>query len=81
MNVRVRLFAAAKEAAGRGAVEIELPEGASIAQLRRRLAEQIPQLSGLLPRVLFAIGTQYAQDTDAIPPGADVACIPPVSGG
>ena len=81
MNVRVRLFAAARRAAGRDAVDVELPEAASIAQLRRRLALEIPQVSDLLRRAMFAIDTEYAADGDSFYPGADVAFIPPVSGG
>ena len=81
MNVRVRLFAAARQAAGCETVELDLPQGATIGELRRRLAGQLPQMSGLLGQVMFAIDTEYARDSDEIRPGADVACIPPVSGG
>jgi molybdopterin converting factor small subunit len=45
------------------------------------LAAQIPQLSGLIGQMTFAIGTRYAADESVIPVGAEVACIPPVSGG
>ena len=62
-------------------VDVELPQGATIAQLRRRLAREVPQVSDLLRRATFAIDTQYAADGDTIHAGADVACIPPVSGG
>ena len=81
MNVRVRLFAGARQAAGCEIVEVELPQGATIGDLRRQLAGEVPQLSGLLRQATFAVDTEYARDSDEIPPGADVACIPPVSGG
>ena len=81
MNVRVRLFAAAKQAAGSGKMELDLPERATIGQLRQRMAEEIPQLADLIARAMFAIGTEYATDNAEIPPDVDVACIPPVSGG
>ena len=81
MNVRVRLFAGARQVAGRETVEVELPEGATIGELRRRLAGEFPRLSDLVAGVMFAIDTQYACDRDEIPADADVACIPPVSGG
>jgi len=81
MNVRVRLFAAAKQVAGQDSVTVELPEGATVADLRRRLADDIPQPSGLLDRVLFSVNLKYADDDSKIPSGAEVACIPPVSGG
>ena len=81
MKVRVRLFAVDKQAAGRESVELELPERATIGQLRDRLVTQVPALSAIIGQVMFAVDRQYANDETAIPPNADVACIPPVSGG
>jgi molybdopterin converting factor small subunit len=81
MRIRVRLFAVAKQAAGRDAVDVDLPEGATIEDLRRQLGSRIPQLSGLVAQMTFAVNARYADDGTAIPPDAEVACIPPVSGG
>ncbi|MBN2473761.1 MAG: MoaD/ThiS family protein [Pirellulales bacterium] len=81
MNVQVRLFAAARQAAGRDRLELELPDGATIGQLRRRLGEELPGFSGLIARAMFAVDMQYALDAQQIPVGAEVALIPPVSGG
>ena len=81
MKVRVRLFAVAKQVAGRESVEIDLPEGATIGQLREQLGARVPPLAKIVGQMMFAIDVQYANDQTRIPPGADVACIPPVSGG
>ena len=81
MNVRVRMFAAAKQAARTDLLELKMPDGATIGQLRERLAAEIPEVSGLVRRAMFAVDTEYAADSKPIPLGADVACIPPVSGG
>ncbi len=81
MNARVRLFAVARLIAGRDRIEIDLSEGATVADLRRALAERVPELAGILGQVTFAVGTTYADDTTPLSPNADVACIPPVSGG
>ena len=81
MKVRVRLFAAARTTAGGNALDVDLPEGATVADLRRRLGEQVPALGGVLTLALFAVNAEYARDDAAIPSGAEVACIPPVSGG
>jgi molybdopterin synthase sulfur carrier subunit len=81
MKVRVRLFALAREAAGCGSIEVDLPHGATVAHLRRQLGDQFPQLADLLARMMVAVNTQYAGDQTPIPRNADVACIPPVSGG
>lgn len=81
MKLRVRLFALARQLAGRDDVEVEIGEPATVAQLRQQLAADVPALAGLLPYVHIAVGTDYARDDAEIPAGSDVACIPPVSGG
>ncbi len=81
MNVRIRLFAAARQAAGCDSLDIELPDQADVAQLRRELSRQLPEIAELIARATFALGTEYATDTAKIAPDADVALIPPVSGG
>lgn len=81
MIVRVKLFAAAKQIAGRDVVEIDLTEDASVGELRRQLVVAIPHMADLAGHALFAVDSEYANDATKISPGADVACIPPVSGG
>ena len=49
--------------------------------LRRCLMEEFPQISALIAQVMFAVDAKYAPDSKEIRPEADVACIPPVSGG
>ncbi len=81
MNVRIRLFAVAKELAGRDLISLELPAGSTVAQLRAKLAADIPALAAVLPHILFAVGSDYAKEDTVIAAGSEVACIPPVSGG
>ena len=81
MNVQIKLFAAARDLAGRDAIELSLPAGATVAVLRRELVARVPELAGLAPHVMFAINQEYAADATTIPADAEVACIPPVSGG
>lgn len=81
MRVRVKLFAIARDRAGTSEVEVELPADASVGQLRTAVAEQHPPLADLLPHVRFAINSDYAADSQPIPAAAEVAIIPPVSGG
>ena len=81
MRIRVRLFAVARQAAGRDSIDMDLPEGATIAEVRRQLGAAIPQLSKFAGQLMFAVNAEYADDRAPVPPGAEVACIPPVSGG
>ena len=81
MIVQVRLFAAARQEAGSDVIDVELKNGATVADVRDALASQLPALASLLARVAFAVDAEYAADSREIPDGAEVACIPPVSGG
>jgi sulfur-carrier protein len=81
MIVRVQLFALARQLAGAEFIELTLANGATVGDVRRALANHRPDLAHLLPHVLFAINSEYAGDESAIPSGASMACIPPVSGG
>lgn len=78
---RVLLFARVKDSAGVAAVEVELPPESKVSDVRRRLGEDFPQLASLLPHCMFAVNDAYAGDDEVIPVGAEIACIPPVSGG
>jgi molybdopterin converting factor subunit 1 len=81
MRVRVLLFARAKDLAGRDCVEVELPSGSTVAALRERVASELPGLAGFVARCAVAVGGEYAGEADQVREGAEVAMIPPVSGG
>ena len=81
MTTRVRLFARARDLAGAEVLSVELPPGATVGDLRRQLADAVPALAGLLERSAVGVNEEYAADDAVIPPGAEVAVIPPVSGG
>jgi molybdopterin converting factor small subunit len=63
------------------AINVDLPKAANVAELRQALLEQYPPLGRLLNLSLVAVNEAFASDEVTIPEGADVAIIPPVSGG
>ncbi len=76
MQVQVRLFAALRERAGAGSVDVELPDGARVGDVWDALA-----LGDEPPGILFAVNKAYAEKDAALSAGDEVALIPPVSGG
>jgi molybdopterin converting factor subunit 1 len=80
-NVSVRLFARARDLAGAESISVELPERATVADLRRQLAAAYPALAPLLARSALAVDDEFAGDFLPLKPGAEVALLPPVSGG
>ena len=79
--IHVRLFARARDLVGREKVTLSLPPGATVGDLRRRLAAAYPVLEPLLPHSALAVHQEYAEDALPLPAKAEVALLPPVSGG
>ena len=75
------LFATARVRAGYTYCELELAEPATVADLKLALRESCPALIPLLDSARVAVNACYAADEDWIQPHAEVALIPPVSGG
>ena len=80
-QVRVLFFATLKERAGLNQVELELPEGARVGDVKDVLAGRFPGLVEALPSALVSVNRAFAFDEDFIPPGPEIAVFPPVSGG
>jgi molybdopterin synthase catalytic subunit len=76
MQVRVRLFAALRERAGAGELELELPSGARV----RDALHQVSTLTEGVP-VVMAVNHEYAGEDDVLSAGDELALIPPISGG
>jgi len=76
MKVTVRLFAALRERAGAGEVQLELQDGARVQDALDALAD----ISGDTP-VVMAVNKEYADAGTTLHSGDELALIPPVSGG
>ena len=81
MKVAVKLFAVARQRVGSNSIDVELPAAATAGQLRAALAEQFPPLQDILRHSRIAIANGYAVDATPISEAAEIALIPPVSGG
>ncbi len=82
MTVHVRLFAILRERAGRDSLELELPDGATVADALAAL-EREPGLEDVIGRMPLraAVNREYAPTDALLRPGDEMAVIPPVSGG
>jgi CTP:molybdopterin cytidylyltransferase MocA/molybdopterin converting factor small subunit len=82
LRVTIRLFALARQRAGCAEAALDVAEPATVAALKRALSDQYPALRPLVPQLMIAIDGEYVSDENRpVPPGAEVAAIPPVSGG
>jgi len=80
MNVRVRLFASAREAAGVGHLLLDLPAGATVRDAVAAVTKEHP-LVGDIRQMVIARDRDYVTLDDPLADGNEVALIPPVSGG
>jgi MoaE-MoaD fusion protein len=80
MNVRVRLFASAREAAGVGHLVLELPDGRVVRDAIAAIAELHPPVGGIREMVI-AKNREYVGLDEPLADGDELALIPPVSGG
>ena len=81
MQATVLLFAMARERAARPSITVDLADLATVADLKLALAVACPAIAPMLPMLRIAIDSQYALDDQSVPPGSELAAIPPVSGG
>jgi len=81
MVFSVRLFARARDIMGQDVAMVELPPGATVADLRCRLDTDYPALKSLLEKSALAINNEFASDSLLLPPNSEIALLPPVSGG
>lgn len=81
MIIKLLLFAAAKEIAGTQQLEVSLEQPCTVGRLKEALVAEVPKLDALTARSAFSVDQAYADDQTVIVVGAEVAMIPPVSGG
>lgn len=80
-HVKLLFFATLRDRAGTKALELDVPSDLTVQGLKEKLAQEYPNLKESMKSVLITINREYAFDEAIIPPGAELAMFPPVSGG
>ena len=81
MKVTVLFFAQAREHAGRARAELSLPDGSRLADALAALRREHPALGPLWPHLAVAVNGKLARPDAPLADGAELALLPPVSGG
>ena len=81
MKVTVLFFAQVRERAGRARAELSLPEGSRLADALAKLASEYPALQPQWPHHAVAVSGRLARPDTPLTEGAELALLPPVSGG
>ena len=81
MRIEVLLFAAARDAAGRDSIWIDVPGDATAGDVLEVIGDRLPEISRLLPSCRLAVDCGYVEPGSTVPAAGEIALIPPVSGG
>ena len=81
MEIKVNLFAALKEGAGKSEIRLPWQKGINCRDILEELKKRFDTLSGLLEHSLVAVNGNYAEPGMMLMPEDEVAVLPPVSGG
>ena len=80
MQVRVVSFGVLKDWLGTSVREVELPEGATVADLLHRIGTE-SSAAARLRGIAVGVNAEYAPPSHVLRDGDEVALLPPVSGG
>jgi len=80
-RIKLLFFATIRDRAGARSIELDVPDDMTVKGLKDKIAEDYPYLKESMKSVLVTIEREYAFDETVIPPNAELAMFPPVSGG
>lgn len=81
MRIKVLYFAQARERAGQAGASLELPQGSRVSDAVAAIRRATPALEPLWPHLAIAVDGVLAPPEAALRDGAELAVLPPVSGG
>ena len=81
MKVRAEFYSRLKEIIEAPALEMALPENATVNDLFEQLKESYPKLQAFEKSMLFGIGVEFVDRNHPLNEGDTVAIMPPVQGG
>lgn len=79
--IEVHYFAGLRELSGTAVTSLPWHEGMTVGTMRFLVSKQYPAVTALLARSRIAINDTMADDGAMVPDNAEVALLPPVSGG
>jgi molybdopterin synthase catalytic subunit len=81
MRLSIRLFAAHRETAGRDTIDVDVPDGTSVAEIFARVCADYPAMATSGRSVAYAVNRVHVDGDACVNAGDEVAFLPPVAGG
>jgi len=81
VQIRVQFYSQLRDLAGCQTLDVDLDQGATVADLLEQLYQQLPALRGHDKSILVGAGVEFVERDYEIKPGDEIAVMPPVQGG
>ena len=81
MKVKLLFFASCRSITGDKELTWDIPENATVGDMKKELGLQYPKLVGMENILSIAVNAEYVDDSIVLSDGDEIAFIPPVSGG
>ena len=81
MTIQLLFFAQARERAGIARGTLDMPEGSRVADALAEIQRRHPALAELMPHLAVALDRKLVSADTPLVAGAELALLPPVSGG
>ena len=81
MRAKIRFFHTLRDLIGAETLDFEVSGNEKLGDIRTRLSERYPQAAATLATAMIAQNKEFAQPDDIVKPDAEIAFMPPVSGG
>ena len=81
MSVTVHFYSYFKDLTGCAVTTVDVPAGATIADLLEKLAARFPKLQAMQRSMLIAAGVDYQGREYVLREGDEISLFPPVQGG
>lgn len=81
MRVRIHFWSYFQDLAGAAEAEVDVGEGATVAEVLEAAWRRWPDLGRLRGSTLVAVDVDYADPSRVLAPGEEVSLFPPVQGG
>ena len=81
IQVEVQFFSYLRERTGQEVMHVKLPLNSSVEDLLNQIWSTFPHIKPLAPSTLCSVNLEYANRTDVLKNGDQVALFPPVQGG
>jgi molybdopterin converting factor small subunit len=81
MKVHVQFFSRLRDLAGQSMTELDIPDGAKVADILELLYSRTPGLRDWDKSILVAAGVEFVGRDYVAEPGDEISIMPPVQGG